>query len=223
MPPKKCHQRGILLHRGRGSTAHAQTSPCYSIGAFIKCASKSLFATKKCHQSPFCHKKMPPEPFLPPKNATRALSATKKCHQRGILLHRGEGVYCACADFPMLQHRSFHQMCIKEPFCHQKMPPEPFLPPKNATRALSATKKCHQRGILLHMGEGVYCACADFPMLQHRSFHQMCIKEPFCHQKMPPEPFLPPKNATRALSAPKKCHQSPFCHQKMPPERNSAT
>ena len=155
MPPKKkCHQRGIILHRGRGSTAHAQTSPCYSIGAFIKCASKSLFATKKCHQSPFCHQKMPPEPFLPPKNATRALSATKKCHQRGILIHRGEGVYCACADFPMLQHRSFHQMCIRA-----------FLPPKNATRALSATKKCHQ---------SPFCP-------------QKCHQSPFCHQKMPPE------------------------------------
>ena len=142
-PKRKCPQRGILLHRGRGSTAHAQTSPCYSIGAFIKNSLKALFTIKTPPQSQ--------------KNAPKTLFATKKCHQRGIILHRGEGVYCACADFPMLQHRSFHQMCIKEPFlapkcapkslfatkkchqspfCHQKMPPEPFLP----------QKKCHQSG-----------------------------------------------------------------------------
>ena len=56
IPPKLCPktlfsptnvpQRGILLHRGRGSTAHAQTSPCYSIGAFHKMCPKALYTTK---------------------------------------------------------------------------------------------------------------------------------------------------------------------------------
>ena len=144
LPPKNATREEFSYIGGRGSTAHAQTSPCYSIGAFIKCASKSLFATKKCHQSPFCHQKMPPEPFLPPKNATRALSATKKCHQRGIILHRGRGSTAHAQTSPCYSIGAFikyaskslfaTKKCHQSPFCHQKMPPEPFLPPKNATR-----------------------------------------------------------------------------------------
>ena len=59
-PNRKCPQRGIILHRGRGSTAHAQTSPCYSIGAFVINSPKTLFTIKT---PPKSQKNAPTDPF----------------------------------------------------------------------------------------------------------------------------------------------------------------
>ena len=99
--PTNVPQRGILLHRGRGSTAHAQTSPCYSIGAFIKCAPRPFIPPKLCPtepsdpkivpQGPLCHQNCAPQSPLTPKLCPKTLFSPTNVPQRGILLHRGRG------------------------------------------------------------------------------------------------------------------------------------